>query len=517
MKRFLIGISIFLISLFSFSAPAMAEGASLSISGGGAKKIGATFNLTASLNTGGNQICVVTFDITYPANLLTLNSSTLGSPFTMATEQSSSAGTIHYSVGAGGCTTSNATLLTMSFKAKAAGNATVAFSSGESIGGADGQQVIATGKGSTTVTMGATTTTNKNTNAVAPVVVPLKDPVLSKLEFSADATLDDVTKMAKGISFTGTADADAKINLVITSDPITASAQSDAAGNWTYTLVDWLPAGDHSLAMIAEKGTQKSTEVKTSFVVGTSGKDQIAIGTALPAAAVVAEPATETKSKMSITTMAMIGGGVVLVLAIVLIIIFMNKRRKYMKVAKEISNKTQMNSASPGKVNSEAGIVGSVAQTESSVVAPETTPVPTEAVPETNTQDQTASPQNQPMNMPKDIPTSDEPKMTETTPLQEMESNTASPRPLSTQIQNVKPDEGEMVIGYGAGSGTPLQSQSIDASPAKPMEVPPTQSVVTPEIPKPPVVPPVIPAPPAVPNKTPAKTDSTESEITFDQ
>ena len=214
MKRFIIGIFIFLISLFSFSAPAMAEGASLSISGGGAKKIGDTFNLTASLNTGGNQICIVTFDITYPADLLTLKSLSLGSPFTMIVEQSSSDGNIHYMVGAGGCTTGNATLLTMSFTAKAAGSATVAFSSGEALGGVNGQQVIATGKGSTAVTIGTTTTgtpatteSNENTDTAPPATPKSSEntdpaPASGKDQIAIDTESPETTVVAEPASNT---------------------------------------------------------------------------------------------------------------------------------------------------------------------------------------------------------------------------------------------------------------------------------------------------------------------------
>ena len=501
MKRFLIGISIFLVSLLSFAVPVRADDASLSISGGGAKKIGTTFNLTASLNSGGNQICVVTFDITYPANLLTLKSSSLGTPFTMATEQSSTDGNIHYSVGAGGCTTGNATLLTMSFTAKAAGNATVAFSSGEAIGGADGQQVIATGKGSTAVTMAAATVTNKNTNtAPAPAAAALKDPVLSKLVYSADSVLDNITNQAKGITFTGTSDADAKIDLVITSDPINASAQADASGNWAYTLVDWLPAGSHVIAMTAEKGTQKSAEVKTSFVIGTGGKDQIAIGTELPATTAVAEPASNTKSKMSFTTIAMIGSGVVVVLVVVLLIIFMNKRRKYLSVAKEISSRAQPSMASPKQANLETGMVGSMNMPQQSQIPnSEEFLSPAGTAAGTTIPNQASATNNQPMNMPENIIAQEEPKM----PANAMpapESNTvagennmtASPRPLSTQIQNVKPDSGEMVIGYAEDSNPVSQSEPKVA-------------------PEAPVTPPAPPTQTASPKK-----DSDESEITFD-
>ena len=467
MKRLAIILSLIFVSLFSISTSANAADASLSISGGGAKKIGATFNLTAALNASGNQICVLTFDITYPANLLELKSSSLGSPFNMATEQSSTAGTIHYSVGAGGCSTGSSTILTMSFKAKAAGNATVAFSSGEAIGGADGQQIIGISKGSTTVTMAAAApvATNTNTNTVPAPSVTIKNPVLTKLEYSPEVTLDNITKQAKGIIFTGTADADTKINIVIASDPISASTQSDSTGSWQYTLVDWLPAGNHTLTMTAEKGDAKSSEVKTNFVVGTESKDQIAIGTELPKT-VVSEPTSNTKSKLTITTMAMIAGGAVLILVTILLIVFINKRRKYLKVAREISGSMQTNSAKPKQVVQEPRIVNPDRSVDESFFSPEfkqssksfvnkpvnSVPIPEESI--------------QPVTMPEDIPAPKEVKMPEVSLHQEPGHTAVSPRPLSTQIHNIKTDSEEMVIGYGVGSGlqNPSHPQKMEES-----------------------------------------------------
>lgn len=373
--------------------------ATLSFSGGGAKTIGDTFNVSAILDSGGNKICVVNFDITYPSNLLELKSSSLGSPFSMAVEQSSSPGAIHYQIGASGCSTSNATILTMSFNAVAVGDATVAFSAADLLGGDDGQLVISVNKGSMGVNIAAVsvapsdsdngsvnqnsntgntnvnsaskttkkTTSNSNsnassnTNSSAATTPTIKDPVLSKVEYSPDVILDSVQKKAKGVAFYGTADPDNKINIVISSDPILASTQSDAAGNWTYTLNDWLIAGVHTIALISEKDALKSIEVKSNFVIGAESKDQIAIGTILPteSGAVVSEPAADTtKSKIGYMTIIIMVGGIVALLAIVLLMIFISKRRHYLKVAREITGSIKANTAQPHEVFDKSEQIG---------------------------------------------------------------------------------------------------------------------------------------------------------------
>jgi Sec-independent protein translocase protein TatA len=382
----------------------------------------------------------------------------------------------------------------MNFTAKAVGNATVAFSSGEAIGGADGQQIIATSKGSTTVTMAkattTTTTSNNNANtAPAPAVTLPKDPVLTKLEYALEAVLDDTTKQAKGIIFSGTADADTKINIVIASDPITSSTQSDASGNWTYTMVDWLPAGNHTIAMIAEKNDQKSAEAKTNFVIGTESKDQIAIGTELPAVA-VAQPATNTKSKWTISTMMMIAGGIILILIVVLLVIFIKKRRKYLSVAKEISGSIKTNA---NKLNSNVLPLENSKPNqdlEAPISEPESNVQPLESSGEAVKPNPNVVPDNQPMTMPKDIPLPGEPKIPETTTPQESTQTTITSPPPSIQTSNIKPDSDKMIIGYGPDSGSQKAAESPKAEPA--------EIVQTPE------------------NKTPKVEVSPDSEITFD-
>jgi len=299
----------------------------------------------------------------------------------MATVQESSAGSIHYQIGATGCSTADATILNMSFDAKAVGDATVTFSAADLLGGDDGSQAVTVSKGSTTVSVAAvaapaetdtntntnkttkktTTTSNKNSNINQnsnTAVAALLDPTLLKLEYTADVILDSVINRSKGIAFSGTAEPEATINIVIASDPISATTQSDATGNWMYALTDWLDAGAHTITLSSEKNGQKSAEVKTDFITGTKSKNQIAIGTVLPAAEeAVPEPTTETaKSNNGFMTIAIIAGSIIGLLAIILLIIFISKRRHYLKVTKEITGSMQANSSlSQGNNNEVTG------------------------------------------------------------------------------------------------------------------------------------------------------------------
>lgn len=130
----------------------------LSFSGGGTKAVGEDFNMPALITSGNNRVCVIDFIITYPANLLELKSSSLATPFSMATIQESSAGTVHYQIGAAGCSTANLTILNMSFNAKAAGDALVTFSSADLLGGDDGSQAISVKKGKTAINIASQAT-----------------------------------------------------------------------------------------------------------------------------------------------------------------------------------------------------------------------------------------------------------------------------------------------------------------------------------------------------------------------
>ncbi len=333
-------IAFFVLISFGLFNTAEADQASLSISGAGSKKIGSTFTMTANLNSGGNKICAISFDIEYPADKLELKNNSLGTVFTMATEHSVTEGKIHYQLGAAGCSTNNATLLNMSFKAKAQGDATVRFSSSDLSGGDDGLATISAVNGSAIIKIPAPSTTTSTSSQPSPIEAPVKDPALTKVEYSAEATLDNSQNKAKGIIFSGTADPNYKINILINSDPISATSQSDATGIWTYTLNEWLSSGLHKITLTSENNGKKSNEITTDFVIGTESKNQIAIGSVLPvaeAAPVTTVTTSPSENKINLTTIEIIAGGTILLLAIILIIIFSIKRKKYLKVANDIS------------------------------------------------------------------------------------------------------------------------------------------------------------------------------------
>lgn len=159
-------------------------------------------------------------------------------------------------------------------------------------------------------------------------------------------------------------------------------------------------------------------------------------------------------------------GGVIFVLSIVLLTIFANKRKKHLNVSKEMTGGVQQNVISSRQENLKTELP------------------PVEVAAETNFSNQMPDVNNNPVNgttvpekesslLDKDIKPAD------------------STRPLLTQIQNVKPDEGEIVIGYGQDSQTTPQPS--------PKATPETKS-----------------SSPVAPTQSSPETDSTESEITFD-
>jgi len=354
------------------SADSITSAGSLSISGGGQKTVGDTFNMTASIEPSGVDVCVIEFTISYPADKLELKSSSLGSTFGMVTEQSITSGSIHYMLGAAGCTSSSAAFLTMTFNAKAAGNATVSFSNGTGIGNSSNDLsftksaaiVNISSAGSTTPVTNSNPAANSNTNSTKTtskksstsvssnantnsLVTTLKDPTLSAVGFSSDVVLDAIQGTAKGIVFSGTSDADAKVNLIITSDPITVSAVSDSNGNWTYTLTNILSAGIHTIAITAEKNGLTSQEIKSNFVFAADSPEKIALGTILPNLGEKSEASnsvqTSKKTLFGINIIYIIIAGAVAFLTFTLLIIFIAKRNHYLKVSKELSGSLKSN------------------------------------------------------------------------------------------------------------------------------------------------------------------------------
>lgn len=363
-----------LFSIFIIPDQVLSGNVTVGFTGGGEHSKNADFDISANFNSGGNKICALTIDIVYPSDLLELKGApSLGSIFTLTTEQSRSAGKIHYQVGATGCSSESTTLLSLTFSPKASGSGTISYSAVEAFGGEMGDQLIAVTKDSASVTIPeeeaaiveqtaqpqqepepttsssppavnkGSSTSKKSTAAPAAVSPVIKDPEITKISYSESVILDNEQKKVKGITFTGTATPDSKINTTIQSDPITASTQADSAGNWSYVLLDWLQDGIHKITVTAEKNNIKSKEISTDFVFSSTGKAQIAMGKELPVQAVApvaeenfVEVSNENTSDLDLTNILIITGVAILLLVILLLIIFWIKRKNYLRVAHEV-------------------------------------------------------------------------------------------------------------------------------------------------------------------------------------
>lgn len=382
-----------------------ANNAELSISGGGEKAIGTSFNLSLNLNSSGNAVTAVEVIVTYPDNLLTLNSVTKGSRWSLEgnPDGSDNPGSIHRIIGSIVPVSDNALVYTINFTAKAEGNCNITIakavianegntSVGVSISNGSVSIVPAAletppqsntntpAPGTTNNNSNRRTTTNRNSNvnantSTAPAAVVLKDPALVKVEYSPDAILDPVLKQVKGIVFSGTADADAKVNITILSDPIAAFSQADANGDWSYTLSEWFPEGVHKITLSSEKDGAKSQDVTSDFIFSSSGKDQIAMGNTLMPKDQVAVPAS--KSKKSWFTTKNITVGIIVLsvfLTIVLMLIFYFRRKHYLKVANDIGHYKSNGPADAKSVSSEQNVQYDSSQKEELILPTETTP-----------------------------------------------------------------------------------------------------------------------------------------------
>lgn len=163
---------------------AFAAGVSLSLSGVSNQTVDGEFDAVVNLNTGGNLVCVVEFNLSYPADQLELRSAPIpGSAFGyVPTAESGTAGILHYLLSSLGCTTSNVAVLTIPFRAKATGSGNLTFSNYRSLGGDNGDQTFSVSASVASITVSAasgtgttptgTSTTKKSTTKKSTTTTP---------------------------------------------------------------------------------------------------------------------------------------------------------------------------------------------------------------------------------------------------------------------------------------------------------------------------------------------------------
>jgi hypothetical protein len=162
-----------------------------------------------------------------------------------------------------------------------------------------------------------------------------KIPALSKLEFNQNAILDKANSKSQGAVFTGTAEPNSKVYLLIHSQAeIYTDAMSGADGSWTKTIDSWLEDGGHTISVWSERDNKISPKLNSKFVISSYAKDQIAIGDTYPVFEAI-DSSQKTKKESKLNTLmknnffwAYIGVGMVLAVTIVVLIIRKRKKGK---------------------------------------------------------------------------------------------------------------------------------------------------------------------------------------------
>lgn len=140
-KKIIYNITLFL-AVFLLSVPSIVSAANLSFTPASASfEVGQTFNIRAQVEPDGAQVNAVETEITFDADLLSVVSvSKEGSTFSLWTTEptfSNTAGTINFGGGSPTPFSRTETLVTITFRAKAAGSAELGFNGG-SVLAADG-------------------------------------------------------------------------------------------------------------------------------------------------------------------------------------------------------------------------------------------------------------------------------------------------------------------------------------------------------------------------------------------
>jgi len=149
--------------------------------------------------------------------------------------------------------------------------------------------------------------------------------------------------------FRGNATPKSQVNITITSDPITASASADDAGNWSYTTDQWLTDGAHQIFLTAEKDGVKSEQSVSDFVFSSTDQSKIALGKTLPDRDIetllgeIPEPASFSGISTFNKVLILGGIGIGIIVLVIIIILIVNWRKKKARFSFEnIENKQKL-------------------------------------------------------------------------------------------------------------------------------------------------------------------------------
>lgn len=115
-------------------------------------------------------------------------------------------------------------------------------------------------------TSGSSSTATNATNPKTTATSKLSSPTLSTInsqQLPENKISTQIIREGEPITFSGKTVANATIKLYIYSDPITAEVKSDKDGNWSYTLTQALPVGEHRVeAQVTDTSGKTSDKVE---------------------------------------------------------------------------------------------------------------------------------------------------------------------------------------------------------------------------------------------------------------
>ncbi|MCX6810460.1 MAG: Ig-like domain-containing protein [Candidatus Berkelbacteria bacterium] len=307
--------------------------------GSGAKTTGVSFNVTISVNGGGQNF--TSFGASVATTNLTIVSLTKGSSVEKWTTEPST-GSLNF-FGAVSGSKGSVTAYTLKVKGKKAGKAYISISGG-SVKSTDGYSVTdifsSSSGGSYTIADAPAAPA-----ATTPAVVAPASPVLPDTEadlanswgqYSVDPILMvsvgtdttaalDSTGNLTGVKFSGSATPGALISAYIFSSKLVKSATADANGLWSIVLTEGLADGSHTAYFVSTKdGVNTRISKKLAFTVDATNKT---------ATEVASTAATETSAATNVShwysnPWLWTGVGLILIVLILVWYFYWKKHRK---------------------------------------------------------------------------------------------------------------------------------------------------------------------------------------------
>lgn len=273
MKKILLAtLSILIISGgFLFSGRALADQASLSLSpiSGGPFSVGQSFPISVWAKTGGAKIDTIRASLTFPADLLDVQTVSSSSTYPMSSGGNAfnnSAGTIYWGAGAPGGTTSDASFITITFRAKAEGTAIVALASNSYMLSAGQSIPFVKTNGSYTVQSAAPSAPTPPQPGYAPPI-----PAKNSLQQIAPATLsiinevNEIPRSTDGFAMVSgrTGVGGANISIIIDNGLVAESITADENGDWQWRSPTKIGPGSYNVEIGASHPQDASVSVKT--------------------------------------------------------------------------------------------------------------------------------------------------------------------------------------------------------------------------------------------------------------